>query len=96
MDGTYHMFLTVVPGTFSDWNAERHIQHLTSKDLLHWTTLGDVNLETTGRSMHACSGCRMGTGGFGTRMNVMVPRSIYSDSTDWSIGLQGYCGEDAR
>ena len=28
--GTYHMFLTVVPGTFTDWNHPRHIQHLTS------------------------------------------------------------------
>src|SRR5205823_13176855 len=31
-NGAYHMFLTVVPGTFSDWNAPRYIEHLTSKD----------------------------------------------------------------
>jgi sucrose-6-phosphate hydrolase SacC (GH32 family) len=36
-NGTYHMFLTVVPGTFSDWNHPREIIHLTSKDLQHWT-----------------------------------------------------------
>jgi sucrose-6-phosphate hydrolase SacC (GH32 family) len=34
--GLYHMFVTVVPGTFHDWNAPREIIHLTSKDLLNW------------------------------------------------------------
>jgi len=34
--GRYHMFLTIVPGTFKDWNAPRSIIHLTSKDLEHW------------------------------------------------------------
>jgi beta-xylosidase len=43
----------VVPGTFSDWNAPRHIEHLTSKDMLHWTLLGDVNLESD-RTIDAC------------------------------------------
>ncbi len=46
VDGTYHMFLTVVPGTFTDWKHPRHIQHLTSKDLLHWTPLADANLQS--------------------------------------------------
>ncbi len=32
----YHMYLSVVPGTFSDWNARRDIVHLTSSDLIHW------------------------------------------------------------
>lgn len=34
--GTYHMFVTVVPGIFHDWNAPRAIIHLTSRDLQHW------------------------------------------------------------
>ncbi len=34
--GTYHMYLTIVPGVFKDWNATRHIVHLTSRDLLKW------------------------------------------------------------
>jgi Glycosyl hydrolases family 43 len=34
--GLYHMFLTVVPGTFTDWQAPREIVHLTSRDLLKW------------------------------------------------------------
>lgn len=32
----YHMFLSVVPGTFTDWNAPRDIVHFTSSDLFHW------------------------------------------------------------
>jgi len=37
-DGTaYHMFLTVVPGVFTDWNHPRTIVHLTSRDLLNWS-----------------------------------------------------------
>jgi hypothetical protein len=35
-DGTYHMFLTIVPGIFDDWNHPRDIIHLTSTDLLNW------------------------------------------------------------
>jgi hypothetical protein len=34
--GSYHMYLTIVPGIFKDWNATRDIVHLTSKDLLKW------------------------------------------------------------
>lgn len=35
-DGLHHMFLTVVPGVFEDWNHPRTIVHLTSTDLRHW------------------------------------------------------------
>ncbi|QKJ33108.1 family 43 glycosylhydrolase [Mucilaginibacter mali] len=34
--GLYHMYLTYVPGTFTDWNHPRVIVHLTSKDLRNW------------------------------------------------------------
>lgn len=53
VDGTYHMFLTVVPGTFSDWNAPRHIEHLTSPDLEHWTSQGDLTLASD-RTIDPC------------------------------------------
>jgi hypothetical protein len=53
VDGTYHMFLTVVPGTFTDWNHPRHIQHLTSTDLLHWKPLADANLASD-RTIDPC------------------------------------------
>ncbi len=35
-DGVYHMYLTYVPGIFSDWKHPRNIVHLTSKDLINW------------------------------------------------------------
>ena len=35
-DGTWQMFLTVVPGIFEDWNHPRFIVQLTSRDLIHW------------------------------------------------------------
>ncbi|UDF05067.1 family 43 glycosylhydrolase [Asticcacaulis sp. AND118] len=35
-NGTYHMWLTVVPGVFKDWKAGRFIVHLTSSDLKTW------------------------------------------------------------
>ncbi len=42
--GTYHMFLTVVPGTYTDWRGTRRILHLTSSDLMHWKPQGYANL----------------------------------------------------
>lgn len=44
--GTWHMYLTYVPGVFNNWNHPRTIVHLTSKDLLNWnyqSTLSLVN-----------------------------------------------------
>ena len=35
-DGMHHMFLTVVPGVFENWNHPRRIVHLTSTDLRTW------------------------------------------------------------
>jgi hypothetical protein len=35
-NGLYHMYLTYVPGVFTDWNHPRNILHLTSKNLLNW------------------------------------------------------------
>ncbi len=36
-DGSHHMFLTVVPGIFENWQHPRRIVHLTSADLRTWT-----------------------------------------------------------
>ena len=41
---TYHMYLSVVPGTFADWNAPREIVHLTSPDLLKWSHASKLEL----------------------------------------------------
>ncbi|HEX8322752.1 MAG TPA: family 43 glycosylhydrolase [Tepidisphaeraceae bacterium] len=45
-DGHYHMFLSVVPGLHTDWNAERRIVYLTSPDLLHWGNAKTINLSS--------------------------------------------------
>ena len=52
-DGTYHMFLSYVPGIFTDWNHPREIVHLTSKDGLKWDTAGPVDLKSD-RVIDAC------------------------------------------
>lgn len=44
--GIYHMYLTYVPGVFSDWQHPRTILHLTSKDLLTWNYEATLNLTT--------------------------------------------------
>jgi hypothetical protein len=44
--GTYHMFLSYVPGVFSDWNHPREIVHLTSKNGVKWDTVGRVDLHS--------------------------------------------------
>jgi hypothetical protein len=35
-EGIYHMYITIVPGVFEDWNHPRTIVHLTSRDLNQW------------------------------------------------------------
>ncbi len=42
--GTFHMFLTVVPGVFDNWDHPRSIVHLTSKDLRTWRDPRPVKL----------------------------------------------------
>ncbi len=45
-DGAYHMFLSVVPGIFSNWDAPRDIVHLTSGDLVNWKFVSKLDLES--------------------------------------------------
>jgi hypothetical protein len=54
-NGTYHMYLTYVPGTFKDWNHPRLIVHLTSQDLKNWeyqSTLKLVNEKVIDASVY--------------------------------------------
>ena len=53
--GIYHMFLTYVPGIFTDWNHPRTIVHLTSNNLKDWqyeTTLPLVNEKVIDASIY--------------------------------------------
>jgi hypothetical protein len=43
---TYHMFLTVVPGIFTDWNHPRSLVHLKSKDLRNWSEARPLSLSS--------------------------------------------------
>ena len=52
-DGTYHMYLSFVPGVFTDWNHPREIVHLTSKNGIQWDTIGRVDLNSE-RVIDAC------------------------------------------
>lgn len=45
-NGTYHMYLTYVPGTFKDWQHPRVIIHLTSTDLKNWNYQSTLKLFT--------------------------------------------------
>ena len=51
--GLYHMFLTVVPGIFSDWRHPRDIVHLTSKNLISWDYVSTLKLSSE-RCIDAC------------------------------------------
>ncbi|MGL1957850.1 MAG: GDSL-type esterase/lipase family protein [Colwellia sp.] len=43
-NNAYHMFLTIVPGVFKDWQHPRTIVHLTSKNLIDWQFDSELNL----------------------------------------------------
>lgn len=70
-DGVYHMYLTVVPGTFADWNHPRAIVQLTSTDLRRWKYESTLHLKSD-RVIDACV-VRLPAGGW---------RMWYNDETD--------------
>ena len=53
VEGTYHMYLSFVPGIFTDWDHPREIVHLTSKDGVRWDTVGPLDLKSD-RVIDAC------------------------------------------
>jgi hypothetical protein len=80
--GTYHMFLTLVPGVFNDWNHPRAIVHLTSKDLRNWSNPQPLKLA----SDRVIDACILQLPGGGWRLwynNERDHKSIYfADSPD--------------
>ncbi|AVR45620.1 glycosyl hydrolase [Christiangramia fulva] len=44
--GTYHMYLTIVPGIFEDWYHPRSIAHFTSDDLINWEYESSLELSS--------------------------------------------------
>jgi sucrose-6-phosphate hydrolase SacC (GH32 family) len=51
--GLFHMFLSYVPGVFTDWNHPRWIIHLTSKNLINWKFDSKLALSSD-RCIDAC------------------------------------------
>ena len=52
-DGKHHMFLSVVPGVFENWEHPRRIAHLTSDDLRTWRGATSLKLASD-RVIDAC------------------------------------------
>tara|TARA_Y100000766_G_scaffold79525_1_gene67619 strand:+ start:804 stop:1799 length:996 start_codon:yes stop_codon:yes gene_type:complete len=46
-NNTFHMYLTLVPGIFNDWQHPRSIGHFTSSDLLHWEYQSILSLNSS-------------------------------------------------
>jgi len=46
VDGTYHLFVSYVPGMHQDWSGERFIQHYTAPDLEQWTFRDRLDLHS--------------------------------------------------
>ena len=51
--GIYHMYLTYLPGIFSDWGHPRWIVHLTSKDGISWKPESKLSLASE-KVLDAC------------------------------------------
>jgi beta-xylosidase len=51
--GVFHMYLSIVPGIFRDWNAPRQIVHFTSRDLRKWKFESALDLGSD-RVIDAC------------------------------------------
>lgn len=81
-NGSYHMYLTVVPGVFRDWQHPRSIVHLTSQDLMNWEYQSTLKLASD-RVIDACV-VRLVEGGWRMWYNNEVDRKsiYYADSDD--------------
>jgi len=80
--GTYHMYLSYVPGIFTNWKHPRNIIHLTSKDLINWKYESTLKLASD-KVIDACI-FRMPNGNWRMWYNNEVDaKSIYyADSDD--------------
>lgn len=75
--GGHHLFLTVVPGVFENWEHPRKIVHLTSTDLRTWTYVSTLPLSTD-RAIDACVSELPGGGWRMWYNNERDAKSIYA------------------
>jgi len=101
--GVYHMYLSIVPGIFNDWNAGREIIHLTSLDLHQWKYESTLDL----KSDRVIDPCVIGLPGGTFRMWYKNERArdgslYYADSPDlyhWTSrgnAIHGVAGEGPK
>ncbi|MCC6145291.1 MAG: family 43 glycosylhydrolase [Candidatus Hydrogenedentes bacterium] len=88
-EGTYHMYLTFVPGIHEDWGRVRHILHLTSDNLIDWTFVSKLDLGSD-RAIDACV-FRLGDGTWRLwyKDEAADSRTFVSESSDlyhWTKG----------
>lgn len=86
--GQWHMWVTVVPGVFRDWNAPRFLVHLTSRDLKRWTCGERVELGSD-RVIDA-SVVAVPQGGYrlffnDERMNKAIRTADSADLVHWTV-----------
>lgn len=86
--GLWHMWVTVVPGVFRDWNAPRFLVHLTSRDLKTWDCGERVALDSD-RVIDA-SVVALPDGGYrmffnDERMNKAIRTADSSDLIHWTV-----------
>ncbi len=81
-DGTYHMYLSFVPGMHTDWSGTRDIIHLTSPDLCRWHYQSTLDLASD-RVIDATV-CRLADGTWRLWYNNESDRKsiYYADSPD--------------
>ncbi len=81
-NGVFHMFITVVPGIFADWNHPRSIVQLTSTNLIDWSD-GEVLELASDRVIDPCV-LRLPDGTWRLWYNNERDRKSiwYADSTD--------------
>lgn len=88
-DGKWHMWLTVVPGVFRDWNAPRFIVHLTSDNLSDWTC--GERLELGSDKVIDASVVALPQGGYrlfynDERMGKAIRTADSPDLVNWTLG----------
>jgi len=96
--GLYHMFLTYVPGIFTNWSHPRWIIHLTSKNLINWRFESKLNLSSE-RCIDACV-FRLPDGAWRMYYNNENDRKsiYYADSPDlykWTDSRKKVVGDRA-
>lgn len=94
--GLYHMFLTYVPGVFSDWKHPRHIVHLTSGNLITWKYESTLDLASE-KVIDACV-FHIPDGGWRMYYNNEADRKsiYYADSPDlynWTDSCRKVIGD---